>query len=329
VKRRYAIAGFVVILLVFGWFLRGVEWSQVRRAFAQVRLEWVGVIAAIAALRMVLFAWRWTYLLRPVHPLGFGLCFRASGVGFLSNVLLPARADLVVRAVVAGKGGRVPASSVFATVVAERLITALLFLPLAVLAMGWVKPPLLSPAMEASLRVGVGLFGAGVVAVGVALVALVRARQGTLALLGRALAFLPVPWVERIKEWLDTFVVGLRGLYTGRSLAPFITISLAIWGCWFISNLCLFQAFDLALPPSAALMLMLLQFLSFSLPTGPGFLGTYHIAATTSGLLLYGLPSAIALSAAIVLRVAVTTIIVLVGLGCLLAGRHQKLTALT
>ncbi len=66
-------------------------------------------------------------------------------------------------------------------------------------------------------------------------------------------------------------------------------------------------------------MLMLLQFLSFTLPSGPGVLGAYHVAATTGGLVLYGLPSALALSAAVVFRVAITGVVVLVGLGCWLA----------
>lgn len=105
-----------------------------------------------------------------------------------------------------------------------------------------------------------------------------------------------------------------------------------IWGCWFAGNLCLIWAFDLALPLSAALMLMLLQFLGFSLPGGPGVLGTYHIAATMSGLLLYRLPSAIPFSAAIVLRIVISGIAILVGLNCLLAEsmlsrRSQKFPA--
>jgi uncharacterized protein (TIRG00374 family) len=333
VKRHHALAGFAVSLLLIGWLVRGVEWSQVRLAFAEVRLGWVGLIAAIVIVRLAIHAFRWSFLLRPVHPLGLGLCFRATSVGFLSTVFLPAHGGAVVRAVVAGEGGRVPASSVFATVVLERLIGTLLLLPLLLVILGVVEPPQLGPATKISLRLGVGFSGASVIGVGMVLWGLARARRRTLGLLRRALAFLPASWVERIAGGAESFVDGLKGLPAGRDLAAFTALSVLMWGCWLASNLFLFQAVGLALPLSAAFMLMLLQFLSFSLPAGPGVLGTYHVAATMGGLLLYGLPSSHALSAAVVLRVALTATVVLVGLGCLLvesalAGRPVRLGAL-
>ncbi len=66
-----------------------------------------------------------------------------------------------------------------------------------------------------------------------------------------------------------------------------------------------------------------------SLPSAPGFVGTLH-AATMGGLLLYGLPRALALSAALVYHATVFATLVLAGLGCLLAesilaGRRIRL----
>jgi uncharacterized protein (TIRG00374 family) len=333
VKRRYALGGFIISLILLGWLLKGVEWSQVREAFARVQLLWVGLIAAIVTTRLVIHAWRWTYLLEPVHPLGFGLCFRATGVGFLSSMLLPAQAGAVVRAVMAGESGRVPASSVFATVVLERLVGTILLLPLMVLAVVWVEPPMLGPATKASLQAGLGFSVVAAAALGLLLWGLMKARHKTQKGLKRALFFLPAPWIGKILGWLEAFVGGLKGLPRGRALASFTTLSVTMWGCWFTGNLCLFKAFSLPLPLSAALMLMLLQFLSFSLPGGPGVLGSYHVAATTAGLLLYGISSGQAISAAVVLRVAISATVVLIGLSCLLAesalaGRRVKLTDL-
>ena len=117
------------------------------------------------------------------------------------------------------------------------------------------------------------------------------------------------------------------------SFFAFAVLSVSMWGCWFAGNLFIFRAFDLALPLSAALMLMLPQFLSFTLPAGPGVLGTYHIAPTMGGLLPYGITSAQALSAAVALRVVISATAILLGLGCLifeavLAGRPLKLATL-
>jgi uncharacterized protein (TIRG00374 family) len=334
VKRRYAIAGFILSLLLIGLLVRGIEWGQVRQSFVDVKLEWLGIISAIVVLRTGIHAWRWTFLLRSVHPLGLGLCFRATSVGFLYSNLLPAYAGTVVRAFVAGEGGRVPVSSVFATIVVERLIGILLLLPLmALLALGWVNPPNLNLATKASLQVGVGLSGAIVLLVGLVLWGLVRARERTLARLHKTFSFLPSGWGEKISGWAENFVTGLRGMPTGRNLVAFAVLSVSMWGCWFAGNFFIFRAFDLPLPLSAALMLMLLQYLSFTLPTGPGLLGSYHLFATMGGLLLYGITSAQALSAAVVLRITISVTAVLLGLCCLivealLAGRPLKSVAL-
>ncbi len=332
-KRRYAIAGFIFSLLLIGLLVRGIEWGQVRQSFVDVKLEWLGFISAIIVLRTGIHAWRWTFLLRSVHPLGLGLCFRATSVGFLYSILLPAYAGAVVRAFVAGEGGRVPVSSVFATIVVERLIGILLLLPLmGLLALGWVNPPSLNLATKASLQVGVGLSGAFVLLIGLVLWGLVRARERTLARLNKTFSFLPSGWVEKISGWAENFVTGLQGMPTGKNLVAFVVLSVSMWGCWFAANLCLLQAFDLPLPLSAALMLMLVQFLSFTLPTGPGILGTYHLFATMGALLLYGITSAQALSAAFALRITISVTVILLGLCSLifdavLAGRPLKLQA--
>ncbi|MDA2915404.1 flippase-like domain-containing protein [Nitrospinae bacterium AH_259_B05_G02_I21] len=331
-KRSYIIAGFAVSLLLLGWVLRGVGWHEVRLAFAQVKLEWVGLIALLSAAVIGLRAWRWTYLLKPVHPLSLGLCIRATGIGFLGNMLLPVRAGEVVRAVVAGEGGHVPVSSVFATIVMERLVDALSFLPLMILALGWFVPSLTGPALKASLQIGAGLFGLVTVVCGLVLWGLARSPERALAFLRRAFTFLPTPWVDKMVGWGEAFVGGLRGVPTGRDLPPFIALTLAIWGIFLATNLCLFKAFDMTLPPSAVITLQVLIVLGVVLPSAPGFVGTFH-AAAMGGLLLYGLPRAQALSAAFALHATIFTTIVFVGLGCLLAesvviGRRLRLKAL-
>ena len=331
-KRGHVIAGFALSIFLLGWVLRGVGWAQLRLAFTHIRLEWLAPMAALSVGVIAIRGWRWTYLLRPVHPLGLGLCIRATGIGFLANMLLPARAGEWVRAVVAGEGGGVPTSSVFATVVLDRLVDAFSFLPLMVLALGWVDPPLMGSAVKFSMRVGAGIFGAVAIIGGLVLLGMARSPERTSSVLRRALRFLPAQWVEKVVGWGDEFVGGLRGVPAARDMLPFLFLTALIWGMLLGINLCLFRAFDVALPLSAAIILQFLQILGVSLPSAPSSVGTLH-AATMGGLLLYGLPRAQALSAALVYHAVVSVAIVLAGLACLLAesvlsGRRVKLTAL-
>ncbi len=130
----------------------------------------------------------------------------------------------------------------------------------------------------------------------------------------------------------EAFLAGLRGVPRGRDLVPFIALTVAIWGLLLATNLCLFRAFDVTLPLSAAVILQLMLVLGVALPSAPGFVGTFH-AAAMGRLLLYGLPRALALSAALVYHATIFATLVIAGLGSLLAesvlaGRRFSLRAL-
>jgi uncharacterized membrane protein YbhN (UPF0104 family) len=55
------------------------------------------------------------------------------------------------------------------------------------------------------------------------------------------------------------------------------------------------------LPPVAALFLLVMQIVSAAVPSGPGFIGTYH-AAVVAGLAVFDVAPELALSVAIVIH---------------------------
>lgn len=66
-------------------------------------------------------SWRRCYRLAPVKRIGVGRLFSANSIGFMANVLFPARLGEFVRAYVLGGNNPVSATTAFATIVVERL----------------------------------------------------------------------------------------------------------------------------------------------------------------------------------------------------------------
>jgi len=115
----------LVTLLALGllaWFLRGTNfadvWLQVQRARPGL------LLLSLAAVVLTFFARtiRWRYLLRPLGETRFRTVFRSTVIGFGALAILPIRMGDVIRPYLLARQERMPVTSVFATVVMERVL---------------------------------------------------------------------------------------------------------------------------------------------------------------------------------------------------------------
>ena len=115
----------IVTLLALGllaWFLRGTNFTDVWLQVRQVRAELL--LASLAAVILVFFVRtiRWRYLLSPLGETRFRTVFRSTVIGFGALALLPIRVGDVIRPYLLARQERLPVTSVFATVVMERVL---------------------------------------------------------------------------------------------------------------------------------------------------------------------------------------------------------------
>lgn len=300
--KHYLIGG--AISLGAGYlFYRMVDWGQMLEALSHMHAWYLLPCLALYVLSYVARAVRWHYLMRPVARVPFGALFSALLIGFLGNNLLPAHLGEVVRAVVLGRSQGVSKSATFATIVMERIWDGLTVLLLLVFVLVFMDLPegrvAGSPITVDHLRMGgwwgLGLFGGLMVA----MQAFRWQRRRALKVCAFCLRPLPGRISDKLLETIDAFADGLA-TSRARDLFWIAVWSLAVWICLGLWAYSLFPAFDLALGPMAGILMEVMVALALLIPTAPGFIGTFHAAATAM-LLLMGAGAGVAGSYAMVL----------------------------
>lgn len=272
------------------WYvMRDVPFADVARAIAHAR--W-GVLVALSVpsylLVQYLRALRWRYLTDPIRPLPTGALFRAVSVGFMANNVFPLRMGEVVRAWYLARETGVSAAAVFGTVILERVIDTLMVV---VLAMGVVLAgrggndgflesyALLLLPLAVLPFLGLGLL-----------------RFAPAFFLGAAeFAMRPLPAAISATaiHWLRRFQDGLGALRGGIHLVWILLYSLAIWlVASTLPVIAGFIALDIDFPSrweelAAAWAMLAAIGVAVAVPSTPGFIGPFHLAAKVA-LLRFG-----------------------------------------
>jgi len=280
-------AGILISILFMFLAFRKVEPVKMFAAFSAMRIVYLVPMILVMFLSHWLRAVRWRYLLSPVRRVGTAPLFTSLIIGYMFNIFLPAHLGEFVRAFVLSAKKSLSASSIFATIVVERVIDVLTLLLLLALTMvffpfpGWVR------------RSGLLTF-AGLMLLFVMLLLMKRHRTRASRLLER------VPRIgSRLSEWQLAFTQGLAPLSGRWDYAVVFVLSVAIWACYGIIFQLLFFSFEFHLPWIASLVTLVITTISVVVPSSPGYVGTYHYLCQIS-LGLFGIGESAALSYAFV-----------------------------
>ncbi|MFQ5893060.1 MAG: lysylphosphatidylglycerol synthase transmembrane domain-containing protein [Nitrospinota bacterium] len=292
-------------LLISGVLLVLIVWTiDVRasvRALTQVDFRWLASAFVVLGVSLGLRAWRWRYLLAPVKLISTHRLFSAMMIGFMGNMLLPARIGEFIRAYVVGKTQRVSASASLATVVLERVLDGFTLLAVLLITVLVLRFPAESERLTRHIQTAGWLAFGLYLGVLVVCVFLRLYRAPTRRWLLAALFFLPAKGRERVAHMLDAFVEGLEVIRRGWHLVPILGLSAVAWSAQAVSNWLVLLAFNLNLSLGAAFFLVAVQVFGVMIPSSPGFIGTYH-AASILALAAYGVGREVALSVSIVMH---------------------------
>jgi glycosyltransferase 2 family protein len=264
---------------------------------------WIGVMLVAMLADIAVRTLRWRVILAPVAKVRY---IRAAGyltVGYAANNVLPARLGELVRAHYVGDREGVSRAAALGTIVVERVID----------------------------------FAAVVaIAAGALLVLGIRGDVGTAVLIGAAVAVglvaalvvgvfahrLPgASWVERqasrfprIVDLAATFRAGLSVAGRPRTLGPAVLLTLLAWSVTTASFAAGGRAVGIDMTVPQAAFLAAGVSLVTAIPSGPGFVGTWELAAVRI-LALYGVAGDTAVAFA--LLVHVSSLAITTGLGAI------------
>jgi glycosyltransferase 2 family protein len=279
------ILGLGVTVVLLWWVLKDVSWARVGQALAQAHYLWLLPAMVFTMLGYGVRSYRWKFLLMPVKDIGTRSLFSATLIGFLANVVLPARLGELVRPYIIGRREGVSKTASLATIVVERVFdvtTLLACFAAVVLFAPHGKFP------EALRRAGVVVFLVNLAALGV-LVLLQVYTSRVLAVARWALSPLPRKLSDRVAGMLGAFAEGLGSLRNGHHLVLISLLSVAMWFTIVLSIWSTLMAMHLdpAPPLYASAVLLVVISVGIMLPSAPGYFGPMQWACQV-GLGIFG-----------------------------------------
>lgn len=260
---------------------RRVNLEELISLIRDVNLIYLAASAALSISAIWLRALRWRYLLPESSRVRTFNLFAATMIGYMGNNLLPLRVGDIARAYVAAKREQGSASAFLATVVVEHLLDVLTIL----LILGLL---FLSVPFPAWLTKGAYLLlGASLLAL--ALLLLVKANKEHVgSFIQRKLSWLAT---KRISALSHAFLEGLKGLEAGRELVIVVLLSIPLWAAYVLATYTALKASHLDLPLVASLVVLSFIGIGVSLPSAPGFIGTFQFFSV-SALALFAVDEA-------------------------------------
>lgn len=268
-------------------------------------LNYLFLVPSTAFLVLAAFvrAWRWGWLLRSSKPVPFVSLLSALSIGVAANMVLPARAGEFIRAYILGRRENLSKTTVFATVVLERIfdgLTVLLFLLLVVSFFIGTHVPEIQYMGVAGALFYVGAIG-GLV--------LVYNRVSWLeSLLGKVL---PAAFGSKLIGLIRAFAEGLESIRNFRQLAAIVLSSLLFWSVIAASFWPVLKAFDFGPPVPLYTPFLLVATLSLALmiPAAPAGIGLFQYACFLTLRIVFA-PYAATLVAGFDERVAAFSLVV-------------------
>jgi len=285
------VIGLLVTLACLVLAAYAVNWRQTVEALARVDPKPLVLAVLFLLATLFVFALRWRQLIasdRRPPPLR---TFNFLMIGFLANAILPARPGDIIRAVLLRQISGISLSIGLASIVLERLFDVLAICVLGVTASFIVRlPPLVATGLYSLTAAGLGLL--------TVLILLGWRRD----LIGRLMARYPAtfsrPIARFFAEWLERFASATSLFNSPARLAASIALTCLGWATLALSLTMLVSAFQLPVPPGAALLVLVATNLGAVVPSSPGSLGVYHFMAVLA-LSVWGVDTSTAVAFAI------------------------------
>lgn len=294
-------AGLILSALFLYLAFRDVDFRQTGENIVSSNIFYLLLAVFICVLQFFIRAWRWRILLSPVKETGFLNRLLSVFVGFAANCIFPARLGEIVRAHSLGKSEKISKSSVFGTIVIERIFDGFaLFLIFLAGLMFTSFPDELPGASQNRRETALILFFSSFLLIG--LIKAVRSNpQFFINLINRILFMVPEKLRVKISAIIENFVKGLSPLNSAGDWVRAVMWSALLWyiSLWQVYFIELATGIDL--PFTSAFIIQSMAALGVMVPFAPGYIGVFH-QLVKKGFIFYGISSEKALSAAIILH---------------------------
>lgn len=294
-------AGLLISALFLYLALKNVDFDKTVHSILSADVSFLLLAVSITFIQFLMRAWRWKIILNPLKDTGFLNRFYSVLIGFAANCVLPARLGELIRANSLGQSEEMSKSSVFGTLVIERLFDAFALLLIIIAGLMFsTMPGELDFISENPVRTVFSIFAA-IVLVAVFIKAF-RSNTGIFIEIINRLLFMLSPGLRsKIADIIEKFAGGFTPIKGPGAWTGVITWSLLLWALSLCQIYCIELATGIELPFTALFILQSMAVLGVAVPSAPGYVGTFHLAVQ-HGFMFYGISNEEAFSAATLLH---------------------------
>ena len=285
---------------LLAWFLRGTNFTDVWHHVQQVRAELLLASLMMVCLTFVARTIRWRYLLSPLGYTRFRTVFRSTVIGFGALALLPVRVGDVIRPYLLARQERMPVTSVFATVVMERVLDLVAVLGLLeIYVWGFAGQSSLPLRLLRPIQVSATI-AAAVAATLLVIMWILATHPERISGFAAALArMLPGKMSDRVGHLAHAFSSGFAAARSPRELILAMAWSFALWVVIAAQAWTVTIAFGIPMPFTGTFLLQAMLVIGVAVPT-PGGVGSFHEAYRLGVTTFFGASGDQAVAAAIV-----------------------------
>lgn len=304
-QKIFGAIGILITIICLWYALRGIHFADITDIIKGVNYWWTpGIVLSLIAAIFVR-AWRWKIMLEPIQHVKISDAYSATMIGFMANNVLPLRLGEVVRAYALGKSSGVSKSLAFATIVVERafdLMALLLFLALLNFQHDF------SPSFQ---MLGYIALAACLFLVTLMVLATKR-RPLAVRLIRLIFGWLPEGIRDRVFAIFDQFLDGFSVVSRSHHVLIVAAMSIFLWLLMALGAYFCILTFRLTIPYTASMVLTVVGALGVMIPSGPGFVGTFEVAAKYA-LMLFSVPDTTAVSFALLFHAIQFVAVTLLG----------------
>lgn len=275
---RFGIIFFLTVVFLY-FFFRGVDWKEVLDYLTDVNLRFFILVVLLTPLHFVARAIRWEYLLKHEKRTKFFNRFAGNAVGFTVTMIFPGRLGELVKPLYLAQKEKMKKGFVLGTVVVERIFD--LFTMCSLLGLFLVSKPFYTSNLQAKEEAYSNLQFWGMIGVVLASVLLIFIlafyffREKTLAVFSFFLRPFPKKISDKIIEFLEEFIKGLKFFHSVGNLLMYILLSFVLWLGIIFYYWVFFFAYNISMPFFFLFPYSFLLMVGATIPT-PGMVGGFH-----------------------------------------------------
>ncbi len=301
-KNFFIVFGSLLSLILLIYILNGLDWQAFFQALKTISLAEVFLGGVIIMINIAIRSLRWNL----VAKLGlnkFKAFWQAANIGYLANMIYPARTGEVLKVVAINKFAPLVFGRAVSSAIIDRMLD-MIIVGIFTLVVIWIHGNRIDPNIGRTV-IAVFILATLVLSLSVIFVDAIKQRVEIWQFKAK--------WQQKLHE---LFVHGLEGIQVFRQSKNILIVLILTMSVFLLDYFWMWKimgAFGWDLPFEAGLTVGVFLLLSISLPSAPGFIGVYQMACVLA-LGLYGIDQTLAVAYSLVLQLITFTIMGIQGM---------------